>query len=508
MKLQELEIYDEVTIQCHDNPDADALAAGFGLYCYFSGKGKKVRLLYSGRNQIQKSNLKLMLEKLAIPIVYLPLEITENYVVSGILITVDCQYGAGNVTRLNADKVAVIDHHQIEIEDGELMHILSDLGSCSTIVWMMLKEAGYPVNENRDLATALYYGLLTDTNHFAEIHNPLDRDMQDSLDYNHAHVTLFCNSNISMRELEIAGIAMLRYSYNEEYHFAVIKSQPCDANILGLISDFLLQVDQIQTCVVFNEVDGGFKLSVRSCVREVNASELASFLTKDVGSGGGHYQKAGGFISKRLYEEKIGTVHSEAYFNNRMIEYFNQYELIYAEDFAADLSSMKKYQKKRLPIGFVNATDILPVGTPITIRTLEGDLDMTIEEDLVIMIGIQGEVYPNRLEKFKRAYQVLEQKYVFSECVVNNQYEPVVKNRLNGKKLSLVEYAGVCTSTGNVQIYAKPLEKAVKVFTNWDQEKYMVGKPGDLLAVRTDDLHDIYVVDQMIFGKTYGAVEA
>lgn len=506
MMLQELLEFPEITIQCHDNPDADALAAGFGLYCYFQEKGKSVKLLYSGQNQIQKANLCLMVDKLSIPIVYLPKEAAEDYAVKGLLITVDCQYGAGNVTRLRAENVAVIDHHQIEIEDIARMHIISDMGSCSTIVWSMLTEAGFAVNDNIDLATALYYGLLTDTNRFSEMHNPIDRDMQDSLVYNHANVTYFINSNISMKELEIAGIAMLRCTHNEDYKFAVIKSQPCDANILGLISDFLLQVDQITTCVVFNEVVGGYKFSVRSCVREVNASELAAFLTKDIGSGGGHLQKAGGFISKRLYEENYGTTHAEAYFNNQMIAYYNNFELIYADEYEADVTQMEKYQKKNIPLGYVKASDILPIGTPITIRTLEGDIDMTIEEDLIIMIGINGEVYPKRKDKFDRSYKPIDQKYCYSQCVINNQYEPVMKNRLDGKKHSLIDYAGVCMPTGNVRIYARQIEKAVKVFTNWDLEKYMVGKPGDYLAVRTDDLQDVYIVDRDIFDKTYAIV--
>ena len=33
MMLDELLGYDRITIQCHDNPDADAIASGFGLYC-------------------------------------------------------------------------------------------------------------------------------------------------------------------------------------------------------------------------------------------------------------------------------------------------------------------------------------------------------------------------------------------------------------------------------------------------------------------------------------------
>lgn len=506
MKLDQLLKYEEITIQTHDNPDADAIASGYALYTYFKDAGKKVRLIYSGTNRITKANLVLMVEKLFIPIDYVTPEEADSLKLKGLLITVDCQYGAGNVTKIQAENVAIIDHHQIEITNIKNIHILPDMGSCSTVVWMMLKEVEYEVTDTAYVGTALYYGLLTDTNHFSEIHNPYDRDAQDLLPHNNALITHFCNSNLSIKELEIAGIAMLRYMFNEEYKFAIIKAQPCDPNILGLISDFLLQVDQILTCVVYNETDGGLKLSVRSCVREVNASELAAFITKDIGSGGGHFQKAGGFISRKLYEETVGNTHSEAFFSNRMIEYFENYDLVYADRYEADLNDMKKYQKKNIPVGFVRAKEVLPVGTPITIRTLEGDIDMMVEDDLIIMIGINGEVYPNHMDKFQRNYKVLDQKYNYSELVYNNLYEPVVKNRLNGRSKKLTKYAGVCVATGEVQIYAKPLEKAVKVFTSWDPEKYMVGKIGDMLAVRTDDMHDVYIVDREIFDITYGEV--
>ena len=49
MYLNELDKYDIITIQAHDNPDADAIAAGYALYVYFRTKGKKVTLIYSGR---------------------------------------------------------------------------------------------------------------------------------------------------------------------------------------------------------------------------------------------------------------------------------------------------------------------------------------------------------------------------------------------------------------------------------------------------------------------------
>ncbi len=53
------------------------------------------------------------------------------------------------------------------------------------------------------------------------------------------------------------------------------------------------------------------------------------------------------------------------------------------------------------------------------------------------------------------------------------------------------------------QIYARPLEKGVKVFTPLDKTKYMPGEPGDYLAVSRDDLSDVYVVEKEQFGETY-----
>ena len=141
-------------------------------------------------------------------------------------------------------------------------------------MWQLLQYEDFDVNQDIKIATALFYGLYTDTRQLAEIFHPLDRDMRDALHYEQAIITTLRNSNISLEELEIAGLALLRYIHNEKHRFAVIKVKPCDPNILGLISDFLLQVDTIDTCIVFNEVQDGIKLSVRSCVKEVKACDI------------------------------------------------------------------------------------------------------------------------------------------------------------------------------------------------------------------------------------------
>ncbi len=148
---------------------------------------------------------------------------------------------------------------------------------------------------------------------------------------------------------------------------------------------------------------------------------------------------------------------------------------------------------------------MLPIGTPITIRTLEGDVDMVVEENLIIMVGIKGEVYPNRRERFVKSYEATQKPYY--ECEDHKQcdlvYEPTIHNRSTGEVMKLIDHAKICIATGGTHIHAKELTNRVKVFTAWDEEKYMLGKPGDYLAVRCDDKHDIYVVERDIFFKTY-----
>lgn len=509
MILEKICEYDKIIIQCHDNPDADALASGFGMYEYLKSKGKDVRFVYSGMFKMQKSNLVLMVDSLGINVEYVePEEAAKMHLgADECLVTVDCQYGEGNVTRILADNYFVIDHHQIAGECPDNYLVLSGYGSCSTVVWELLMQEGIEINEFKEgLSTALYYGLFTDTNQFAEIFNVKDKDCRDYLEYDRKLVHTMCNSNLSLSEMAIAGQAMLGNVYNEEYKYSIVKAMPCDPNILGLISDFLLQVNEVNNCVVYNENREGVKLSVRSCIREVNASELAGFLTEGVGSGGGHLEKAGGFIQWKMYKNLYGDKDITQYFIDRLEEYYKKFELIYAEEHEVDVAKMTLYKKNKLPIGYVKMSEMMPVGTPITVRTLEGDNDLTITDDLYVMIGINGEVYPNKEEKFLRGNKLLDTPYVYEDMVLEAKYVPTVKNRNTGRTLQLTDYARTCIPSGEVLIYAKQVDTDVKVFTTWDKDRYMRGKKGDYLAARNDDLHDIYIIEEKIFYKTYTEV--
>lgn len=496
LKLSDLLSYNNIVVQCHNNPDADTIASGYALYSYFKSFNKNVRILYSGPLQISKPNLIAMVENLHIPLEYV--SSLENV---DLLITVDCQYGAGNVTKLPAKNVAIIDHHTQEVFDIDLIEIRSYLSSCSTLVWDLLRDENFDVNKSIDISSALYYGLLSDTNNFVEISHPLDRDMRDTLIHDDALIKLLKSSNLSLIDLETAGVALLRYSHNSKDKFAIFKSNPCDPNILGFISDLAIQVNSINTCVVFSELSSGIRLSVRSCIPEVMANELASFLCEDIGSGGGHLDKAGGFISTSSFNQKFGGINMEAYLLNRIREYYDSFDIIFNDTYNVDISTFTKYVQKILPIGYVKSSNIYVKSTPILIRTLDGDMNSYTADDLYIMIGLKGEVFYVTREFFENNYIPCKSTFVLS-----TDYDPHIKNKLTGESLDLRLMANSCVQKRRKYIYIKELTKNIKLFFRKDPHKYTSGKMGDFLVVNADDFNDISIIDKKFLNFAYEKV--
>ena len=489
MRLSELLNFNNIVIQCHDNPDADALASGYAVKAYLDTMGKSSKFIYRGRKEITKSNLRIMIEELGIPVSYEP-DFDEE---PELLVLVDCQYNQRNVTTTKAKNVAVIDHHQNCGNLPELSEVRSSIGSCSTIVWSMINDEELDINRNRELATALYYGLYTDTNKLSEMNHPLDRDMVDNLVINSSIVAYMCNSNISTDEFYLAGRAIINSKYDEERKIILVQAEPCDPNILGVISDFTLEVDKVNICVAFYESETEIKFSVRSCTKETHANELADFIASGVGGGGGHIRKAGGTIMPNLI-----SCSGAEYISAKLDEYNTKYQVIYAKDTTLDTRDMKRYMKTEQVLGTVKLTDMYEAGTEVELRTMEGDINVMIEDDMYLMIGIEGEIYPIREEKLLRSYNVMPLKYSHEY-----EYEPNIKNIKTGEKKLVMPYAHSCKTLARTVIYAKPLTTSVKLFTAWDKEKYYKGEPGDYIACRSDDPHDIYVINGELFPRLY-----
>ncbi len=505
MKLSELLNYEDIVIQCHDNPDADALASGYALHWYLTKMGKTPRLIYRGRNRIHKSNLLIMVEELEIPISYEP----DFSDVPELLVTVDSQYGERNVTRTEAKTIAIIDHHQVAVRLPELSEVRSNMGSCATILWDMIRAEGMNIEHEKLISTALYYGLYTDTNSLSEISHPLDRDMVDSLNINRSIVIKMKNSNISLDELRLTGSAITTMDYHEPDRYIILRAAKCDPNILGVISDFVLETDCVEVCLAYTVLETEVKISVRSCTKEVRADELAAFLASGIGGGGGHNVKAGGTLyldqmrdlyagEEGLPEEASDQELASFVLNRRMEEYYRSFEILYAQTAVIDRTGMKRYRKRPQELGYVKATDLFPANSLMRIRTLEGDVDVMVGEDVYLMIGIEGEVYPINREKLEKSYRSLDRPYSREF-----EYSPSVYNAFTNERKKLMSHAVACISAGGTIINARPLEHKIKLFTMWDDEKYYSGNPGDYIAAREDDAQDIYIIRGSLFDQLY-----
>lgn len=502
MRLSDFLKYDDIVVQCHDNPDADALASGFGIYEYLKAHGKEVRFIYSGRFKVSKSNLTFFILTLNIPIEF----VTELDHEPELLITSDCFYGEGNVKQFPAKNIAVIDHHMISKELPELSDVRQGMGSCSTIVWDLLRNEEFEISP--DLQTALYYGLFTDTNELNEINHPLDRDMLDSINPDKALIKRLCNMNLSLDEAKIAGIAMLGVEYHEMHRYALLESEPCDPNILGLISDLFLSVDTVDVCLVFSVLDAGVKFSVRSCVPEVNANELADYMSREIGSGGGHGDKAGGFLQKELLiqqydnyadaDDKTRRYIVTSILREKLHVYFTETDIIRNGLSEDEAKTMKRYRKLPVRQGYACLSEFLPEGTPVLVRTLEGDTNLKVSDDNVIMIGMRGEVYASKREVFERNYQATDELYD-----MELEYFPTVKNSITGEIVPLAPHARICISNGGNIIRARALNRPAKVFTKWNREEYFKGEVGDYLACKANDPEDAYIINKEIFKESY-----
>lgn len=530
LKLERLLDYESIVIQCHNNPDADAIACGYGILTWLCGEGyqhiknnsgtlgKTVRFVY-GDKEIQKPNLRLFAEYLDNP-----LECVSDIGTPDLLLYVDCQPGERNVQNFEQkqegqeDSIqrAVIDHHQVRNPQAlPSLRRLCNYGSCATLVWQMLKEAKYNINGNEKLSTALYYGLFTDTNRLEEIFHPYDKDMRDQLKFNAGMITFFRNSNTSVADLKIVSGALGAYQakegydYNKEYKFAVLEACGCDdQNILGIISDMLIEVHGIDTCVVYLMYGDYAQLSVRSCIREVRANELVKYLCINEKNGGGHLAKAGGKLFKECVEQvgkHYGPEGVQKCLYDRMLEYFTEEDIFYAvfepgnplisKQKIPDLSRETRFLKKTGEMrGFVWAGDIVfgekdenhsventvsryaTEEKEIVVRMMEGDFLIDLTKGDYIMLGVD-EVYPIKKENFESKYIAKKEPYYF-----DREYSPTVRSALTGESVLLLPYAKICISrAGASRVYGMRLERRTKLFTEWG-DAYMLGEKGDWLV--------------------------
>lgn len=165
-----------VLILTHNNPDPDALASGAALATLLSDAwGISSRLVYSGL--IARAENHAML-RLLTPEWEKTAELSELKEYSALAL-VDSQPGAGN-NSLPPDTIPqiVIDHHhplREAIHDVAYVYVRPEIGATVSLLFQHLFSVGIQPDEN--LATAMFYGLKTDTRGLSRGASQLDEQV-------------------------------------------------------------------------------------------------------------------------------------------------------------------------------------------------------------------------------------------------------------------------------------------------------------------------------------------
>lgn len=278
-------------IQAHNFPDPDALASGYGLRQFLRRFGIPALFCYDGL--LDKRACKKMTEVFHVEALSLRElgEIPDD----SVLICVDSQKGAGNVTPLSVEVAACIDHHPTFIPAEYLYQDIRRAGSCASIISEYYKRAG--IEPDMDTATALLYGIKIDTRQFSRGVTPLDIEMFQFLEryYDEERLHRVNFNTMMFADLKAYASAIENISVYGSAGFAEIDF-PCSDDLIAMISDFFLTLDELDLSVAYSRREDGIKFSVRSEKKEVHAGYWVKLALAGLGSGGGHAYMGGGII--------------------------------------------------------------------------------------------------------------------------------------------------------------------------------------------------------------------
>ncbi len=300
--------------------DPDALASAYAIKKILQNRVSKITL--SHVNEIRRLNNIVMVEILKIPITSFNPNLLVDYTK---FILVDSQPSHRDDFK-DISFTAVIDHHpQTSGWKASYVDIRPNYGSTSTILYEYLKAL--KLKPNVYLATALIYGIKTDTDNFRK-----SAQLQDVLAFqalfkrmNKHLLNKIESSDLRRSELKYFKIALsnLKYRGNRAFTYLGRVSNP---DVLVLVADFLNKVYETAWVFVGGEYKKNLILIVRCDGYRKDAGKLVGNLFKNMGKAGGHREKA----RAEIPFEKI-QIDPEEFNTTSLIKLFKKYLKVKAE---------------------------------------------------------------------------------------------------------------------------------------------------------------------------------
>ncbi|HDP69211.1 MAG TPA: bifunctional oligoribonuclease/PAP phosphatase NrnA [Actinobacteria bacterium] len=301
----------------HVQPDGDAVGSILSLGLTLKGLGKKVFMSLGqpqtlGKQNAEKGSL-VPPQYLFLPGKNLLSKPSQCPDETKCFISLDCasfeRLGSLKQFAKNASLFINIDHHRDNDKFAHLNFVDEESPATAEIVYRLIKALDYEID--KDIATCLYVGLVTDTGRFqySNTNKAAFQMALELLDYGISPSFVFSNvyENTSFSYLKLFGKILQNIKFASGVAYTTLKKN--DLVSLGVkieetenLVDALRSIGDAKVAAILKEVDGGrWKVSLRS-KNEIDVSGVAKAL------GGGGHRNAAGYLSRENREDTIRTM--------------------------------------------------------------------------------------------------------------------------------------------------------------------------------------------------------
>lgn len=185
-----------------------------------------------------------------------------------------------------------------------------------------------------------------------------------------------------------------------------------------------------------------------------------------------------------------------------------------------EITGWSLYRKQALPRCYVSLQQIkeklgLKDNCEIVLKTLENESGVTLQcsNDVMIMLGTQGEPYDIERQKFDELYQPIEYDIGNDRIKkeLSQDYDMLLKVVVGemGEEIDLLDYGLLCVPKKINQVYAMQITEGIyKIFSTriTGTNQYYLGQKNMWVTVDEDFPVSVHVVDAAVFAKSYEIV--
>lgn len=283
-------------IFAHDNPDPDAIASGAALASIAETVGTDAEVCYFG--EITHQENRAFVNALELDLRNLEPDAFDPDAYDAIALVDHARPGVNDSLPSDTDVEFVVDHHPLREpidRTDRFVDVRPEIGSTSTILAAYYDRLG--LDPGTRMATALVYGIRTDTDDFvrgitredfeaaAQLLPAVDRGVLDRIESPSVSPDVFRTLAAAIRNRRVEDGTVVSY-VGELTH----------RDALAQAADRLLGMEEVETTVVYGYQAGTVYVSGRARGSEIDLGAVLRDAYDAIGSAGGHPDMAGAQI--------------------------------------------------------------------------------------------------------------------------------------------------------------------------------------------------------------------